>query len=129
MFVDMQDAIEIGPLVDGSYCFVAPDSEPLVTRGPVIPNKIDVWYVAVFGLGSRGHFHMVQGWYPVRQFHEKADAVALHDMLKRKEIGWVDAIEVVIADGKRGLIGTPKLLTGSNVPSIADLHKGRNLRR
>ena len=127
MMIDMEDRVEIGPNCDGSYCFVAPDSEPVVTRGPSIPGKLDLWYLAVMGIGSRGKFSGVVGLYPVRSFVESADAVALHDMLKRGDVLWREAIEVRIVDGRRALIGQPKLLVGSDVPSIADLHKGRDL--
>lgn len=125
MLIDMGERIEIGPNYDGSHCFVAPDSEPVVTQGPAIPGKLDLWYVATAGIGCRGKFSGVVGLYPVRAFLEKADAVALHDMLKRGEVKWEEAIEVPIVNGRRQLIHKRKLLTGSNVPSIADLHKGR----
>lgn len=128
MIVDMGERVEIGPNVDGSYCWVAPDSEPIVCQGPKLPNKLDVWYVATAGIGSQGYFHGVAGLYPVRQFLEKADAVALHDMILRGDVKWQEAIEVPIVNGRRGLIHKHKLLTPSNVPSVADLHRGRNLR-
>lgn len=128
MHVDMEDRVEIGPLIDGSYCFVAPTSEPIVTRGPLIPNKLDVWYLAVMGIGSRGRFSGIAGTYPVRQFLDKADAVALHNMLLTDQVKWQEAIEVPIEDGKRKLIHKRTLLTGSNVPSVTDLHRGRRLR-
>lgn len=125
MYVDMGERVEIGPNCDTSYCFVAPDSEPIVTQGKKIPNKLDLWYLAVMGIGSRFMFSGVVGLYPIRSFLDKADAVALHDMLKRGEVKWEEAIEVPIVDGKRQLIHKRKPLVGSNVPSIADLHKGR----
>lgn len=128
MMVDMHDRVEIGPNVDGSYCFVAPDSEPIVTRGKEIPGKLDLWYLAVVGIGSRGQFYGIVGEYPVRSFMDKADAVALHNMILADQVKWNEAIEVPITDGWRGLIHKRKLLVGSNVPSIADLHKGRRLR-
>lgn len=125
MHVDLGDRVEIGPLVDGSYCWVAPSSEPMVTRGPLVPDKLDVWYVAVMGIGSQGHFLGVVGWYPVRQFLEKADAVGLHDMLLNGKVEWHEAIEVPIVDGQRQLIHKRIELVESNVPTVADLHKGR----
>ena len=123
--LDLREAIEIGPLVDGSYCFVAPDSEPIVTRGPLVPNKLDVWYLAVVAVGSRGHFYGVTGTFPARQFLDKTDAVALHDMILSGAVKWQDAIEVPITSGKRGLLGRQKLLVGESIPSVADLHRGR----
>jgi len=125
MHVDMADRVEIGPMVDGSYCWVAPSSEPCVTRGPLIPDKLDVWYIAVMGVGSRGRFQGTVGWYPVRQFLDKADAMALHNMLLKGEVEWHEAVEVPIADGKRRLINHAIPLVGSNVPTVADLHQGR----
>src|ERR1700676_1296733 len=110
MHVDMEERVEIGPLVDGSYCWVAPDSEPMVTRTGLVPGKLDLWYLAVMGIGSKGHFFGVAGWYPVRQFMEKEDAVALHDMILKGDVKWSEAIEVKIANGRREIIGTPKLL-------------------
>lgn len=125
MHVDLGDRVEIGPNADGSFCYVAPDSLPIVTRGPVIQDKLDLWFVATAGIGSKGGFTGVVGIYPVRQFLDKADAIALHDMILCGDVKWSEAIEVRIANGRREIIGTPKLLVGSNVPSIADLHQGR----
>ena len=125
MMIDIEDRVEIGPNYDGSFCFIAPDSEPIVTRGPALPGKLDLWYVSVIGIGSRGKFLTVVGEYPVRSFLDKADAVALHDMLMRGEVKWEEAIEVPITNGRRQLLHKRKLLVGSNVPSIADLHRGR----
>jgi len=65
------------------------------------------------------------GWYPVRQFLDKADAMALHNMLLKGEVEWHEAVEVPIADGKRRLINHAIPLVGSNVPTVADLHRGR----
>lgn len=129
MNIDMGERIELGPLVDGSYCFVAPDSEPIVTRGPLLPNKLDVWYLAAAAIGSRGRFLGLSGIFPVRQFLDKDDAVALHDMILQGEVKWSEVVEVPIANGRRQLIHKRKLLVGSNVPSVADLHKGRRFMR
>lgn len=125
MHVDLGDRVTIGPNVDGSFCWVAPDSEPIVTRGQEIPGKLDLWYLATVGIGCQGKFMGVVGLYPVRSFLDKADAVALHDMLKLGSVKWEEAIEVPIVDGKRRLVHVRRPLIGSNVPSIADLHKGR----
>lgn len=125
MLVDMRDRVRVGPMTDGLYCYCAPDSEPIVTKGPLVEGKLDLWYLAVVGIGASRENEGVVGPWPVRSFMDKEDAVALHDMIKRGEVKWQDAVEVKIVDGKRGLIGTPKLLTGSNVPTIAELHRRR----
>jgi len=51
--------------------------------------------------------------------------MALHNMLLKGEVEWHEAVEVPIADGKRRLINHAIPLVGSNVPTVADLHRGR----
>jgi len=94
--------IEIGPLIDGVYCFIAPKAKPLVTQGGDFTDER--WYVAVVGFGTRGKQRGVSGWFPVRAFDHKEDAVCLHDMLLSGVCQWQDATTVPIKDGKRGLI-------------------------
>ena len=101
-----EEPIELGPLADGSYCFIHPTAKPLVTQG----DKGDDWYVAVVGMGTRGKMLGIDGWYPVRGFKTKEDAVCLHDMLLSGSVLWKDATEVPIRDGKRSLIHQARVL-------------------
>ena len=89
--------IAIGPIVDGSILLLSPKSEPMVTQGP----EGDLWYLAVYAFGGMGPAKNVTGWHPVRSFKEKADAVAVHDMLLKGECKWTDVIHMPVRDGKR----------------------------
>ena len=105
--IDQREApIEIGPLVGGAYCFIAPKAKPLVSRGP----EGEDWYLSVVGMGTRGKLRGIAGWFPVRKFAEKADAVCLHDMLEAGTCRWLDATEVPIRDGKRKIIYAARLI-------------------
>jgi hypothetical protein len=105
--LDMRERpIEIGPNHDGSYCFIHPHSEPIVTQGP----EGEEWYVAVLGYGTRGKARHVTGEFPVRAFATKEDAVCLMSLLSSGTVRWQDAREVPIKDGKRGLIHMIRLI-------------------
>ena len=95
--------IAIGPSVDGSILLLSPKSEPLVTQGA--PGD-DLWYLAVYAFGGMGPSKNVTGWHAVRGFKEKADAVAVHDMLLKGECKWTDVIHMPVRDGKRQRIIT-----------------------
>ena len=102
--IDMREPpIAIGPVVDGSILLLSPKSEPLVTQGPV---GDDLWYLAVYAFGGMGLSKNITGWHPVRGFKEKADAVAVHDMLLKGECKWTDVIHMPVRDGKRQRIIT-----------------------
>ena len=102
--IDMREPpIAIGPVVDGSVLLLSPKSEPLVTQGA--PGD-DRWYLAVYAFGGQGKSRGVPGWHPVRGFKDKADAVALHDMLVKGECTWRDVVHMPIRDGKRQRIIT-----------------------
>lgn len=106
--IDMREQpVEIGPLVGDLYCFIHPKAKPLVTQGPTGER----WYVAVVGFGTRGKMRGIDGWYPVRGFTTKEDAVCLHDLLESGVVQWKDATEVPITDGKRSLIHSIHLVT------------------
>ena len=96
--IDMREPpVVIGPTVDGTVIALSPKSEPLVTQA----TGDDIWYIAVYAFGVEGTSKGITGWFPVRGFKDKADAVCLHDMLVEGQCEWTDVVHMKILNGQR----------------------------